>query len=125
MSIQARSSLAAVFAALLLSACSSRNPDSLIGMNVDENAATMDANANSDAEPAAVANGSEDKDASASAADTRAIQSGAAASARAQEEPSGDANEIETDNSVTSDQSNANKLGNGEEPPHPDGAPSD
>ena len=30
---------------LLLGACSSRNPDTLIGMNVDENAAMMDANA--------------------------------------------------------------------------------
>lgn len=32
-------------ALLLLGACSSRNPDTLIGMNVDENAAMMDANA--------------------------------------------------------------------------------
>jgi len=34
--------------AALLSACSSKNPDSLIGTNVDENLAMMDANANSD-----------------------------------------------------------------------------
>src|SRR4051794_30793218 len=32
-------------AALLAGACSSKNPDSLIGMNVDENLAVMDANA--------------------------------------------------------------------------------
>lgn len=31
--------------ALLVSACSSKNPDTLVGMNVDENLAMMDANA--------------------------------------------------------------------------------
>ena len=35
--------MAAVLAALLLSACSSKNPDSLVGMNVDENLAMMNA----------------------------------------------------------------------------------
>jgi hypothetical protein len=42
--------VAAVLAALLLSACSSKNPDSLIGMNVDENLAMTDANEMSDAD---------------------------------------------------------------------------
>jgi hypothetical protein len=42
--------VAAVLAALLLSACSSKNPDSLIGMNVDENLAMTDANEMSNAD---------------------------------------------------------------------------
>lgn len=36
--------VAAVLATLLLAACSSKNPDSMVGMNVDENLAMMDAN---------------------------------------------------------------------------------
>jgi hypothetical protein len=41
--------LVPALAVLLLGACSSKNPDSLIGMNVDENLAMMDANASADA----------------------------------------------------------------------------
>ena len=37
------------FALLILAACSSKNTDSLIGMNLDENAAMTDANASIDA----------------------------------------------------------------------------
>jgi hypothetical protein len=43
-----RSAVAVAVAVLLVSACSSKNPDSLIGMNLDENAAMMDANDMSD-----------------------------------------------------------------------------
>jgi hypothetical protein len=125
MSIPTRSTLAALFATLLLGACSSRNPDSLIGMNVDENAAMMDANASSDANPGPTVNGSDERDASASAGNSHAVQPNSAASARAEGERNMDANEVETDNSVAADQSTANQLGNGEEPPNPDGAPSD
>jgi hypothetical protein len=46
---------AAVAAAFVIGGCSSRNPDSLIGMNVDENLAVMDANETSDANAAVVA----------------------------------------------------------------------
>jgi hypothetical protein len=34
-----------IASALIVSACSSKNPDTLVGMNVDENLAMMDANA--------------------------------------------------------------------------------
>ena len=39
----------AAFALIVLAACSSKNPDALTGMNLDENAAMMDANASVDA----------------------------------------------------------------------------
>jgi hypothetical protein len=39
-----------LLAALLLGACSSKNPDSLIGMNLDENLAIMNADENAGAE---------------------------------------------------------------------------
>jgi hypothetical protein len=42
-------SAAAASALLLLGACSSRNPDALTGMNVDENLAMMNADENADA----------------------------------------------------------------------------
>ena len=116
--------LAGLLAVLLVSGCSSKNPDSLIGMNVDENAAMMEANASSEGGATAAANGSEDNEASASAARRHAVQPSAAASARAEEEPSADANATGTENAPAADESNANQLGNGEDPPNPDGAPS-
>src|SRR5690349_6260825 len=47
--------LGALAATFVIAGCSSRNPDSLIGMNVDENLAVMDANETSDANAAGVA----------------------------------------------------------------------
>ncbi|MGE5562815.1 MAG: hypothetical protein ACM3ZV_05825 [Bacillota bacterium] len=44
-----RFAAAATLALLSLTACSSKNPDTLIGMNLDENAAMMDANASVEA----------------------------------------------------------------------------
>lgn len=60
-------SVLGAFAALLLSACSSKNPDSLVGVNVDENLAIMDENASSNA-IAAATNDAEARDTSADSA---------------------------------------------------------
>jgi len=106
--------LAGLLAALLVSGCSSKNPDSLIGMNLDENAAMMDANEVSDANAAATtdSNGNATSSHASSAAQSNA---GAAANAPA-EEPSATANVSETDNPAD-DESTANQVENEGEPP--------
>lgn len=120
----------AVFALVLVSACSSKNPDSLIGMNLDENAAMMDANAASEATIASDSNeGAAANSASASqaAANAPATQSanhpGTTADdnnarkerASASQEPSAEP----TDVGQPEDQSDAspNQVGNEEDPP--------
>ena len=66
-----RVATAVSFALLALTACSSKNPDTLVGMNLDENAAMMDANATVDANLAGT-NGSANAAASEQSATTAA-----------------------------------------------------
>lgn len=69
--LSAGAAIAAALAVLLLGACSSKNPDSLIGMNLDENLAAMNADEVSDSNEANVSNDSGHAEA-APQADTRA-----------------------------------------------------
>ena len=71
MRIEAKWMIGAFGAVLLLGACSSRNPDSLVGMNLDANAAAMNADVSADA-MAAVADAP--TNAVASPADTTAVK---------------------------------------------------
>jgi len=109
--------LASLLAALLVSGCSSRNPDSLVGMNLDENLAMMDANASSEANTAPTA-ASDSNAASAHASSDHAAQSNASAAAGdADEQPSATANATETEN-PPEDQTTANQVENEDEPPN-------
>jgi hypothetical protein len=58
MRIKVRSKAAFALAVLLAGACSNKNPDSLVGKNVDENLAIMDANEAMNAEVPAADDGS-------------------------------------------------------------------
>ena len=69
-----RVACAALLGLVSLTACNSKNPDTLVGMNLDENAAMMDANAAVEAN-LAVANGSANADASEQSAATAADSS--------------------------------------------------
>jgi hypothetical protein len=114
----------AVFATLTLllaAACSSKNPDSLIGMNLDENYAVLDANATLDAVPDAsdavgnaVATSGDDRvgrtgDAAASGPNVPTRGSGESAS---QVDPSG----AEADNPPDEKESGANQVIEEDEP---------
>lgn len=105
--------LAGAVAALLLAACHSKNPDSLIGMNVDENLAVMDANAvdaNATDSGAAPAQASTDQsDETAAAAPNRGN------SAVSQTSPELNAIEPEPDNPPAEDQTN--QVENDQQPP--------
>ena len=123
MSIEAKSTLTALFAALLLSGCSSNNPDSLVGMNVDENAAMMDANASSEADAAAATPQNDSNDTSAHASSDRSDHADAAAEVSAVHDDSSAIDNVMRIENSPEDESSANGLGNSEEP-NPDDAPS-
>ena len=116
MSIRVRfvAPLAGAFAALLVSGCSSRNPDSLIGMNVDENLAMTDANASSDAKGESTS-GSDSNATAEHASSDRAAPSNASA-ADADEEPSATNNTAQADHPPV-DETTANQVENEDEPP--------
>jgi hypothetical protein len=108
--------LASLLAALLVSGCSSRNPDSLVGMNLDENLAMMDANASSEANAAPTA-ASDSNAAPAHASSDHAAQPAPSATSNADEQHSATANATETEN-PPEDQTTANQVENEDEPPN-------
>jgi len=94
---------------VLLSACSSKNPDALTAVNVDENLAIMDANA--DATNVSGVNAVSSRD-----ANDHTGRSGNATERH--DEPSAEVNAVGTSSSTSTDQEGAdNQVGNEEEPP--------
>ena len=114
-----------LFAVLLIGACSSKNPDALTGMNVDENLAMMDANASSDGNVTA-GSLSDTSATSNRAATDRADQSGDAAARTDARATSGDqqrsaeinAGGTDADDQADDEESSANQAQDDEEAPN-------
>jgi hypothetical protein len=103
-----------VLASLLLSACGSGNPDSLIGMNVDENLAMADTNEMSDANLAATGNRGGD-----SAADSQSPKETArAAKGSLLEPPDGSSAEVNADDVATNPPTQDEKTTHASEEPN-------
>jgi hypothetical protein len=111
----------AAFAVVLVSACNSKNPDSLIGMNIDENAVMMDANATADGN-ATGADSGESQNVWVSNSSDGLANAAAGAKGRARgdlsgQEHSAEANATGTEPGNLSTQTDANEVTNDNQPP--------
>jgi hypothetical protein len=118
-----RGTTLAVLAVLLVSGCSSKNPDALTGLNVDENLAIMDANGSSNVNAEATSV-SETNAAPRGDADNRSGRSVDATAATANEqgklnnqERSAEINVVGTSSGSPPDQEGPNQDENQQEPP--------
>jgi len=105
-------------AALLAGACSSKNPDSLIGTNVDENLAVMDANASLNVVAATTnASGSNAPSTSISNQGSDRSQSARPSNEDKKEDTAGaDALGADADNASGDEVVGSNEIDNGDEP---------
>ena len=116
-----RATVLAALAILLVSGCSSKNPDALTGMNVDENLATMNANAtsqiNTEATNVSKTNGASPQDANGSAGSAAATRHGRGQ--RNNQERSAEVNAVAaiSDNPADQESNGPNQVQNQEEPP--------